>query len=444
LPKAPDTGELDAGVGREARSGARVLSELERLFLEPGCPSCRYLEEVERSFFSWFRIESFTTAEMQASLRAGMGMCPAHSRRLADDEAEGHVMTTVMRHALSGARQTLREAGQPGVCPACEASGFGAQRARGVLLDSLPMGDHARLYREHDGVCLRHFLSAAQVADRDVLGLLAQRLAASIEQQDGVALVRQLAGGDGDATARAAWRERLPEPPCDDSTVARLCRQLDVDACPVCLARGQADRRYARWFAAQVREGDPSLQNDPGELCAAHLHDVTVIDEAAAGFAARRQQAAKVGQFQQLLDRLDHLPAQPRRGRQGSNDDVRPALDALPDAVHCPACHAGEGIEQSQMDLIRASLGLRAVRDRYERSHGLCVRHALQVPDGEASRIIRRHLDARLAVLSWEVEETARKYAWAFRHEPGAPERDAWARALVQIDGRVFEGGAAE
>ncbi len=134
-------------------------------------------------------------------------------------------MTTVLRHALSGARQTLREAGQPGACPAA----FGAQRARRVLLDSLPLGDHARLYREHDGVCLRHFLTAAQVAERDVLGL--------------------------------------------------------------------------HWFAEQVRERNPSLQNDPGELCATHLHDVTVIDEAAAGFAARRQQAAKVGQFQQLLDR---------------------------------------------------------------------------------------------------------------------------------------------
>ena len=29
-----------------------------------------------------------------------------------------------------------------------------------------------------------------------------------------------------------------------------------------------------------------------------------------------------------------------------------------------------------------------------------------------------RHADARVSVLSWEVEETARKYAWACRHEP--------------------------
>jgi hypothetical protein len=61
------------------RIGGRLLSELERLFLEPGCPSCRSVEEVERSFFSWFRIESFTTAKMPASLRAGMACArPTH------------------------------------------------------------------------------------------------------------------------------------------------------------------------------------------------------------------------------------------------------------------------------------------------------------------------------------------------------------------------------
>ena len=43
----------------------------------------------------------------------------------------------------------------------------------------------------------------------------------------------------------------------------------------------------------------------------------------------------------------------------------------------------------------------------------------------------------------WEVEETARKYAWAYRHETSGPERDAWLRAMAQIDGRVFEGGPA-
>jgi hypothetical protein len=107
---------------------------------------------------------------------------------------------------------------------------------------------------------------------------------------------------------------------------------------------------------------------------------------------------------------------------------------------HCPACHARDGVERSQLALVNASLALRPVREHYEHSHGLCVRHALQIPEGRAAEMAHRHTDARVAVLAWEVEETARKYAWAYRHEPSGPETDAWIRAMGQIDGQAFEG----
>jgi hypothetical protein len=83
------------------------------------------------------------------------------------------------------------------------------------------------------------------------------------------------------------------------------------------------------------------------------------------------------------------------------------------------------------------------VRERYEHSHGLCLGHVTQMPEGDAAQLARRHLEARLSVLAWEVDETARKYAWASRHEAAGPERSAPLRALVQINGRVFEGGPA-
>ena len=108
---------------------------------------------------------------------------------------------------------------------------------------------------------------------------------------------------------------------------------------------------------------------------------------------------------------------------------------------HCPACHARDGVERAQLALVNSALALHPVRDHYERSHGLCVRHALQIPEGRAAEMAHRHSAARLAVLAWEVEETARKYAWAYRHEPSGPETDAWIRAMGQIDGQAFEGG---
>lgn len=420
----------------------RLISELERLLREPGCPVCQCVEESERSFFSWFQIESFTAAEVQARLRAGMGMCPRHSRRLVDDlgAGDGHIMTTVMRHALAGARQILRDRAQPGPCPACEAVAFGAQRGRSVLLGGLSDPRHARLYSDHDGICLRHLVQAAEVADRSALRLLAERLAASLETRDGSALVGVIAGVDRDADRRGAWRERLPDPPGDGSTAARLSRQLEQEACPVCLARGQADRRYVQWFVEGASERDPSLETDPGQLCPPHLHDINLVDEAGAASAAARQRAARLGQLRELLDRLDQSTPQARRGRRRANEDAAPGCHELTSMEHCPACHARDGVERAQVTLVKASLALRPVRERYEQSHGLCVRHALTIPEGRVAEMAHRHTDARVAVLAWEVEETARKYAWAYRHEPSGPETDAWIRAMGQIDGQAFEG----
>ena len=438
-PAASGTAESVSAPARPPR----LTSELERLLREPGCPVCRTVEEGERSFFSWFQIESFSVAEVQTRLRAGMGMCAGHSRRLVDDlgEGEGHILTTVMRHALAGARQTLRSGGQPEPCPACEAIAFGAQRGRSVLLGGLSNPGQARLYSAHDGVCLRHLVHAGEVADRSALRLLAERLAASLEERDGSALVRVIAGVDQDAGRRGAWRERLPEPPGSGSTVARLCRQLEEEACPVCLARGQADRRYVRWFVERASERDPSLETDPGQLCAPHLYDITVVDDAGAASAAERQRAARLGQLRRLLQRLADPPPRPaRRGRRGASEDPAPGCHELTAMEHCPACHARDGVERAQLALVNAALALRPVRDRYEQSHGLCVRHALQIPPGRAAEVAHRHTDARVAVLAWEVEETARKYAWAYRHEPSGPETGAWIRAMGQIDGQAFEG----
>ncbi len=435
----------DKTAERQAARRPRLVSELERLLQDPGCPVCRYVEESERSFFSWFQIESFTAAEVQARLRAAMGMCPAHSRRLVAEvgAGEGHIMTTVMRHALAGARQILRDGGQPGPCPACEAVAFATRRGRTLVVGGLSESGHAHLYSEHDGICLPHLLHAAEVAERPVLRLLAERLAARLEARAGSALVSAIAGADPDALRRATCRERLPDRTGDGSAVARLCGQLESESCPVCLARGQADRRYVDWFVERASERDPSLETDPGHLCAPHLHDVETVDEAGATSAARRQRTTRLGQLRRLIDRLDQPPRPPRRGRRGATEDPVPGRNEFALTDHCPACNARDGIERAQLALVAAALGLRPVRDRYDCSHGLCVRHALRIPEGRATDMTHRHVDARLSLLSWEVEETARKYAWAYRHEASGPEIDAWIRAMGQIDGRVFEGAPA-
>jgi hypothetical protein len=419
-----------------------VLSEFERLLREPGCPACRYLAEAERSFFSWLRIESFSVAEVQARLRAGMGLCDVHSRRLIEEFGDGHVMTIIVREAIAGARQRLRDEGEPGPCPACEAVGFGGQRARQLVVDALADPATARAYSEHDGVCLAHFLEAADRVDASTLTLMTDRLLATLRAPDTTAIVALLAGEDPDVDRRADWWERLPEGTSAGSTLDGLCGRLGVAACPVCLSAGLAECGYIRWFLERTVEDDPSLDNDPGELCRAHLHDLAHADRPLAATAIEHKRAGRTAQLERLRSRLAELAPPGRRGRRGGVD-----LDAIREEVvtkaYCPACNARDGIERAQLELVGAALALSRVRDVYERSHGLCVRHAVQVSDGQAARLVRRHADARLGVLGWEVHETARKYAWAFRHESSGSERDVWLRALAQIDGRVFEGGPA-
>ena len=211
----------------------------------------------------------------------------------------------------------------------------------------------------------------------------------------------------------------------------------------MCLSTGMADRRYVRWHIEHAARNDPSLRNDPGELCAAHLHDLALTDRDLAAQAIEHKRTAMTGKLTRVLARLGDVPDTARRGRGAPAEELDTVRHEIVTKPYCPACNARDGIERSQLDLVVAALGLSTVRDRYERSHGLCLRHAVQISDGQASRLARRHVDGRLGVLAWEVGETARKYAWAYRHEGSGDEQQAWLRALAQIDGRVFEGGCA-
>ena len=380
-------------------------------------------------------------AEMHAQLRAAMGMCPAHSRRLAEQFGEGPAMTIVMREALAGARQLVHGESEAGTCPACATLTTAAADAAHMVVDALGHPGNVRRYREHGGICLPHLFDAAATADAPTLALLAQRLLESLGTRTGPELDVLLGGVDDDAARRAAWCARLPDLPGAASTVESLCRTLDIDTCPVCLAAGHGERRFLRWLLQASRDEDPSLRNDPGELCPAHLHDAALLDRGAAGLAIERKRAVTMAGLNDLVGRLATgagATGRRRRSEPALADTVRGALVS---PHRCPACRARAAVERSQLELLAASLALSPVRARYEESHGLCVRHALRLGDGAAGALANRHVDARLGVLRWEMHETARKYAWACRHERSGPEHDAWRRGLTQIDARVFAGG---
>jgi hypothetical protein len=284
---------------------------------------------------------------------------------------------------------------------------------------------------------------AQAAAGPPALEVLADRLLTGLDEKVGASALVVLAGSDADAQRRAHWRDRLPDLPPEDSTVKRLRARLETVACPVCQATGVAEGSYLRWFMARSAEDDASLRNDPGESCAVHLHDVALAGHSpGADVAIDRKRAVGIARLNRFLARLPRVPVPARRGRRANGDALDQVRGDLLAAPYCAACNARDSVEQAQQALVAPALGLPAVRERFERGHGLCVRHAMQLPDGQSARVARRHAEAQLSLTAWEVGEAAHKYAWAFRHETSGPEQDAWMRARVLIDGRVTRGTA--
>lgn len=420
-----------------------LKSEFEALLSADGCPACTFLASADRSFFSWFVSENHTVASVQAQLRAAMGMCARHSRRLIDDPGPGPVVTTVVREALTGAHARLRGPAPGGSCPACESALSRSGDVRHLVSNALLHKSEARHFTEHHGLCLGHALALAEAAPPAPMKLVAERLLDELRGHNPSTMLALLAGADDDASRRATWRTHLPDPGEAGTTVATLCAQLSVNACPACLAAGISERRYLRWFQEASVGGDPSLATDPGEFCATHLHDLALTDVAAARYAIDRKRSATIAALQRLLDQLAQ-PPNPRGRRRASGTDVSDRVHTTLRPVHqCPACRAERTAELRQVQLLDAALTLPVVQRAYENAHGLCVRHALGLAGGTAGQLVRRAVDGRVAVLRWELEEIRRKYAWTCRHEPVGPEHDAWLRALVQVDGRLLGGGPA-
>ena len=446
----PGVGAVTAGAGwrpkvthtgRTASADSPLRSEFEGLLGENVCPACSYLAERERSFFSWFANENHTAANVQAELRASMGMCAAHSRRLMKEPGPGPIVTMVAREALAGALSRMRDGTPSGPCPACYAKARSLEDTRHLVLDALERERDASRYREHPGLCLDHLLALEGTDQATAIKVVTEHLLERLITSAGASALEMLAGVDDDASRRAFWRERLVEPEVMTSTIAQLCGRLEITACPACLAGGLAEARYLDWFLKRSQAGDPSLRTDPGELCSAHLRDAALQDPAGARCAIERKRTVTTGALARLLDQLARLP-QPNGRRRRNEGQVTQQIRATVRAVHeCPVCRARDTAELRQLQLLDAALALPSVRSRYESSHGLCVHHALRLSDGPSAPIVRRVVSGRLGVLAWEVAEIRRKYVWASRYELAGPEQDAWLRAFAQIDGRVLSGG---
>jgi hypothetical protein len=408
----------------------------EDVFLDPGgCPICEYCSEAEDQFFRWFEIESFADPVMHAHLRRSVGLCARHERRaLRIDQLAP--MPSIVRGALDQLDAAPPERGE---CPACHSVRQAREHAETMLATVLASPAlRARYVGREVGVCLPHLRATIASGPLEPARVLAEKLRGDLSEIDALEVV---AGRDSDAPARAQLRTAVSAaPPAEAATSADVERAAWQQAsCPICSTASRAERRYLEWRRHEERSDAIDLHQEPGVLCASHLHDLGALDAQAGARAASR---ARQRWLHELNATLRHWPSPPPRTRQ-----LLPRPPAPPprrfEVPFCPACEARLGAERRHLDLLLRLLAQRPNADAYERAHGACVRHASGTGDGPSATLVRHVLRARLREIGWEIAEAARKKGWDARHERPGPERTARVRLSGLLDGMTFLGTPA-
>jgi hypothetical protein len=413
-----------------------LVRSREDAFLDPpGCPVCAYCVEAEDQFFRWFEIESFADPAMHARLRRSAGFCARHERR-AIRMRQLAPIPPVVRGALE---QLASEPPERDECPACESLRQAREHAEGLLAAVVASPSLRQRYMDRErAACLPHVRAMIAGGEPEPARLLAERLRRDLALGEGLQIV---AGQDPDAAARGVWRAALPAaPPVDAATSAEAERAAwQLEACPVCHAGGRAERRYLDWRRHEERADAVDLQQEPGVLCAAHLHDLAVADPHAGERAGNGARERWLHELAATLKQWPQSTPGRRRFRRRGHGGARRRFEV----PFCPACRARDGAEERHLDLVTRLLAQPPYAEAYDAAHGACVRHARLAGDSAAARHMRAAVRARLDVVAWEIAEAARKQGWDARHERPGPEQTARLRLSALVDGATFLGGPA-
>lgn len=440
----------------------------------PGCAACRFVEAtVERRSFFLFA-EGLGEPSTILRMANGGGFCPRHARHiLARDDASRIAYTYELvvdreAHDLAADRPERTVVG----CPLCETQQWAEGHAIWTLERAFVDPDGRFATSPIQGVidpatlCLRHldvwFAAAPRDRYSDVRGCLLARLE-DLRRPDGAeACAIAAAGRDLDRPIRSGdpsvvrGRSRVHSDAWSDGALSAdgLLAELAAGRCPACTAAVAAAGRLIRWVDVERRTAGELRELD--RLCAAHLWDAVSMAPRATALAL----AGTIERHVALADALASVP--PRRAERGrrlpwsagardraaaAGQGARPAADRL--AIirdtwpRCVACAAMATALDRTVALLDALLEGRPARDRYERSPGLCLRHArIALPrlGAEAATTVRAVARARSVLAVWDLRESLRKTSWSYRHEPQGPERDAWRHALALVAGDgIFE-----
>lgn len=408
----------------------QAVREARQLLARTPCCVCSERDEAVERWLKFFIADSHTDQGVMGRVRAAGGLCPAHTRALLADPSAPWLLPQVHQAALHGSAALLDPDGPaPLRCAACTAGDSATQRALATLTAVIDHNDVRSAV--HPGtVCLPHLAElTAHVPPEEAL-LLAAATSASLEEHQPSLPV--LAGADPDADARCAQYTRLDRLlPVEaerqlHGITARWESDLDMGSCPLCLAQERSVRRLLQWMATRVGRGAPN--EEERRLCPRHLYDIDAIG----GPGLPPVLEVATGQWQDRLTRFRRLLTQGKGAPQTAGAE-------LTATVRCRACAEQELAEARQLGLLTAQLQDPVQAQKYAVTHGVCLRHAAahrnRLPAGARSLLV-----ARLAQLSWEVDEALRKQDWRTRHETRGAEATVDRRAPTLLDGQVWAG----
>lgn len=406
---------LEAGARQERAALAFLAGD--------GCPACAPAAESEDRWMKYFIAQGNTEPEIFDTVRASLGPCARHRRRLVG--ARGGMDL----YAASGvfvARDAQKRAGTdhvPAQCPPCAREAWAERHGIDTILRTLhrpPVGD--RLAAVH-GFCLPHLLA---VLSRGLAPEVALRLGglgcSALGRPPGPELLARLCGRDEDAAARAELLRATEMPERGTRTLHEwLLALLAIDDCPSCIAERSAVRGALSWAGAAVEHESWELRFCPG-----HLATLAALEPA----TGARMAAAMAGEWSAALARFVEAMTAARGflARRLKRGELAAARAKLLSARSCRACEVERTAGERMGALIEAALLDRPLTEAYTHAHGLCWRHlagrTAAARHGAAGEVLR----ARLALVGWELEEAQRKRSWFARWEPSGDEAGAWRR----------------
>ncbi|MFC0860889.1 hypothetical protein ACFHYQ_01135 [Sphaerimonospora cavernae] len=420
------------------------LEDTARALAAHGCLACRRREDSERQWLSAFIHENHTDPRILSRVHASLGFCPGHMRRLVAAPSAPWILPGLYSGVVFEARKRLTSVikGRVGPCRVCE---VGDQSAA-TIVDQIArdLGESAVrvTYALGGGLCLPHALALLNGVDaksgRLVAKIACKRLRQTAEPLD------VLAGSDADASYRAGYRQAVDaevftveERALSESTCQLLREDIASGVCPLCRARMRMEWRYLRWLAEGTRANGNGPAQHELDLCACHLHDLSLMDKADLGRVVSPAKIVVSGLLQRLVTQ------QGSRGNWGLSPTRRQMaamLVPLNRAVAaCGLCEAARAAERRAAWLLEEALADGAFARLYAGSHGLCLRHVLAWT-GAHSDILAAVLNAHLGVLAFELSEAQWKASWAARYEPRGADMQAWLAAAPLLDGRIYCG----